>query len=109
MWTPLFFGLHKKSLALVDILALTGTSAWWTKSLFEIGPVRIPGVGDLNPGWLAVPYLGWLSYGESGLGLVDCRVSRAEHGGRSFCSYLLELGIPRLEPGRHQAQEVLDT
>jgi len=56
--------LHKKGLALVDILALTGTSAWWAKSLFEIGPVRVPGVGDLNPGWLAVPYLGWLSYGE---------------------------------------------
>lgn len=32
--------------------------------MFEIGPVRVPGVGDLNPGWLAVPYLGWLSYGE---------------------------------------------
>ncbi|KAH8080128.1 TspO/MBR-related protein [Filobasidium floriforme] len=62
LWTPLFFGLHRKGLALVDILALTGTSAWWAKSLFEIGPVRVPGVGDLNPGWLAVPYLGWLSY-----------------------------------------------
>jgi benzodiazapine receptor len=63
LWTPLFFAFHRKGLALVDILALTGTAAWWTKSLFDLGPVAF-GNYNINPGWLGVPYLMWLTTGE---------------------------------------------
>jgi len=62
LWTPLFFAFHRKGLALIDILALTGTAAWWTKSLFDLGPVAF-GNYNINPGWLGVPYMLWLSTG----------------------------------------------
>jgi benzodiazapine receptor len=72
LWTPLFFGLHQKGLALVDILALTGTVGLWAKQLYNLGPIPLgagqlggKGSWSLNPAWFTVPYLAWLSYGES--------------------------------------------
>ncbi|MFN0069394.1 MAG: TspO/MBR family protein [Limisphaerales bacterium] len=53
LWTPLFFGLHRPDLALVEIvafwlvLAVTVTSFWRVKK---------------TAGVLLLPYLGWVSF-----------------------------------------------
>lgn len=52
-WTPLFFGLQRPGLALVDIVMLMA-AAGWTACLFK----RV----DRIAAWLLVPYLGWLSF-----------------------------------------------
>ena len=50
---PLFFGLHRPIEALVDIVALTGTTAYLT---------YIWGQVDVVAGWALVPYVAWLSF-----------------------------------------------
>jgi benzodiazapine receptor len=106
LWTPLFFGLHQKGLALVDILALTGTVGLWAKQLYNLGPIPLgagqlggKGSWSLNPAWFTVPYLAWLSYGES----LHLRVMRIGIVFMAYacvlvCSYLLELGLSYFEP-----------
>lgn len=52
-WTPLFFGLQRPGLALVDIVMLLA-AACWTALLFK----RV----DRLAAGLLVPYLAWLSF-----------------------------------------------
>jgi tryptophan-rich sensory protein len=97
VWSPLFFLFHRKGLALVDILALTGTTAWWTKTLFDLGPISI-GNFNFNPGWLAVPYMAWLSVGES-RSSSRTRILVKALNNTFWDSYIRQPGIPRAEPG----------
>ncbi|KAG8837368.1 hypothetical protein FRC18_009423 [Serendipita sp. 400] len=53
-WTPIFFGLKKKGLALVDIVSLVGTVFWMTAMLH--GPT-----GGRST-YLLAPYCLWLSF-----------------------------------------------
>ena len=53
VWMPLFFGLHRPIEALVDIVTLTGTTAYLT---------YIWGQVDVVAGWALVPYVAWLSF-----------------------------------------------
>ena len=50
---PLFFGLKRPIEATVDIVALTGITAYLT---------YIWGQVDVIAGWSLVPYLGWLGF-----------------------------------------------
>jgi benzodiazapine receptor len=50
---PLFFGLRKPVLALVDIALLAGMAVGLAYNYNQID--------DVAP-WLVVPYLGWLGY-----------------------------------------------
>jgi translocator protein len=52
-WTPLFFGLKQTGVALVDIVALTGSVFYLTKTLH--GPT------GGKSSYLLVPYCVWLS------------------------------------------------
>lgn len=52
-WSPLFFGLHRIDLALVDIVALWVTIAGTTVAFWRVSPVA---------GGLFVPYLAWVSF-----------------------------------------------
>lgn len=52
-WTPLFFGLHRPGLALVDIVLL------WLALVATITAFRRVHRGA---GWLLVPYLAWVSF-----------------------------------------------
>ncbi|KAF3919808.1 hypothetical protein ABW20_dc0109489 [Dactylellina cionopaga] len=66
IWTPLFFGIERPDLALVDILALGANLAVLTKSYFEIG--------DEVAGWTMVPYLAWIgfaTYLNVGVGVLN--------------------------------------
>ncbi|KAG8791339.1 hypothetical protein FRC17_008763, partial [Serendipita sp. 399] len=53
-WTPIFFGLKKKGLALIDIVSLTATVFWMTATLH--GPTN----GQST--YLLAPYCLWLSF-----------------------------------------------
>ncbi|MCJ1408916.1 hypothetical protein MMC19_002993 [Ptychographa xylographoides] len=53
LWMPLFFGLKRPIEATVDIVALTGITAYLT---------YIWGQVDVIAGWSLVPYLGWLGF-----------------------------------------------
>ena len=53
VWQPLFFGMRKPAIALVDILALLGLNGYLTYSFFQIDEVA---------GWCFVPYVAWLSF-----------------------------------------------
>ncbi len=55
-WTPIFFGLHRPGLALVEILILCG-SIVATMVLFY--PVSAAAA------WLLVPYLAWVSFASA--------------------------------------------
>ena len=50
---PLFFGLHRPVEALVDIVALTGTTAYLT---------YVWGQVDVVAGWALAPYVAWLTF-----------------------------------------------
>ena len=52
-WSPLFFGLHRIDLALLDIVALWVAIAGTMVAFWKITPVA---------GWLFVPYLAWVSF-----------------------------------------------
>jgi tryptophan-rich sensory protein len=52
-WSPLFFGLHRIDLALVDIVLLWGAIVATTIAFGKVTPVA---------GWLFVPYLAWVSF-----------------------------------------------
>lgn len=65
VWMPLFFGLRKPALALVDIVALTANvgslAVLWAK-------------WDPVAAYLMVPYLGWLgfaTYITAGVGVLN--------------------------------------
>ena len=52
-WSPLFFGMHRPDLALLDIIVLdilviATTAVFWRK--------------DRVAGWLMLPYLGWIAF-----------------------------------------------
>ncbi len=53
LWTPLFFGLHRPDLALVDILALWLALAATLLAFWRVRPAA---------GALLVPYLAWSSF-----------------------------------------------
>ncbi|KZS97970.1 TspO/MBR-like protein [Sistotremastrum niveocremeum HHB9708] len=62
LWTPLFFGLKRPGLALLDCTALTGTTVYLTTLLHE------PTGGQST--WLLAPYcawLGWATYLNAGI------------------------------------------
>ena len=52
-WSPLFFGLHRIDLALVDIGALWVAIVVTTFAFWRVTPAA---------GWLFVPYLAWVSF-----------------------------------------------
>jgi translocator protein len=52
-WSPLFFGLHRIDLALVDIVLLWVAIAATMVAFWRVTPVA---------GWLFVPYLVWVSF-----------------------------------------------
>ena len=52
-WSPLFFGLHRIDLALVDIVALWAAIVATTVAFWKVTPVA---------GGLLVPYLAWVSF-----------------------------------------------
>jgi benzodiazapine receptor len=52
-WSPLFFGLHRIDLALMDIVLLWGAIVATTVAFWKVTPVA---------GWLFVPYLAWVSF-----------------------------------------------
>jgi benzodiazapine receptor len=56
LWTPIFFGLKKPSLALAEIVPLWGLIAATAVQFFKIRPVA---------GLLLVPYLLWTTYATS--------------------------------------------
>lgn len=53
LWTPIFFGLEKPGLALVDIISLTGTVFYMTKLTSKFSS---------KAAYLFLPYCAWLSY-----------------------------------------------
>ena len=53
LWMPLFFGLRRPDLALVDILLLGGNVAGLMRQWWQIDPRAF---------WMLVPYAGWLGY-----------------------------------------------
>ncbi|CRG86055.1 Translocator protein homolog [Talaromyces islandicus] len=53
VWMPLFFGLRKPVLALVDIVLQAGMAVGLVYNYHQID--------DVAP-WLVLPYLGWLGY-----------------------------------------------
>jgi len=53
VWMPLFFGLNRPIEAAVDIVALTGTTAYLTYVW--------SGVDEVSA-WCLAPYLGWLGF-----------------------------------------------
>lgn len=53
IWTPLFFGLKRPVLALVDLVALLGTNVYLTSLWSEVDPVA---------SYCLWPYLGWLGF-----------------------------------------------
>lgn len=65
LWMPLFFGLRRPDLALVDVLLLGGNvvglmQAWWQT--------------DRTAFWMLVPYAGWLgfaTYLNAGVGYLN--------------------------------------
>jgi benzodiazapine receptor len=52
-WTPLFFGLHRPDLALMEILLLLGAVGITMRAFFRVRPVA---------GMLLAPYLAWVSF-----------------------------------------------
>jgi translocator protein len=52
-WSPLFFGLHRIDLALVDLVALWAAIVATTVAFWNVTPVA---------GGLFVPYLAWVSF-----------------------------------------------
>jgi len=64
-WTPLFFGLRKPVVALVDIAALVGVNGYLTYMFFNLDKVA---------GWCMVPYMAWLgfaTYLNAGVGYMN--------------------------------------
>ncbi|KAJ7068345.1 TspO/MBR-related protein [Mycena amicta] len=53
LWTPLFFGLKRPGLALIDITAMTATTFYMTKALVPISPAAT---------YLLLPYCAWLAF-----------------------------------------------
>jgi translocator protein len=52
-WSPVFFGMHRIGLALVNIMLLWLAIAGTTVAFWRVVPVG---------GWLFVPYLAWVSF-----------------------------------------------
>lgn len=52
-WSPVFFGMHKIGLALVNIVLLWLAIVGTTVAFWRVSPVA---------GWLFVPYLAWVSF-----------------------------------------------
>jgi tryptophan-rich sensory protein len=52
-WSPLFFGLHRIDLALIDITFLWVAIAGTVVAFWKVSP---------GAGWLLVPYLAWVSF-----------------------------------------------
>ncbi|KAI1344981.1 TspO/MBR-related protein [Xylariaceae sp. FL0016] len=64
-WMPLFFGVRKPVLALIDIVSLVGLNGYLTWSFFQIDNVA---------GWCMVPYMAWLSFAtylNAGVGYMN--------------------------------------
>jgi tryptophan-rich sensory protein len=53
IWSPLFFGLHRIDLALIDIIALWLMIVLTIKTFARVRPVAA---------WLLSPYLVWVSF-----------------------------------------------
>lgn len=53
VWTPIFFGLKKPGLALIDIISLTSTVLWMTNVTRKV---------HTKAAYLFLPYCAWLSY-----------------------------------------------
>ncbi|MEI6083063.1 MAG: TspO/MBR family protein [Verrucomicrobiota bacterium] len=52
-WSPVFFGMHRIGLALVNIVLLWAAIAGTMVAFWKVAPVA---------GWLFVPYLAWVSF-----------------------------------------------
>jgi translocator protein len=72
LWTPLFFGLRRPLIALVDIVALQATIAW---TIVSFARVR------LTAGLLLVPYLAWTAFATALNGAIWWR-NRGSRGRR---------------------------
>ncbi|ODO09905.1 hypothetical protein I350_02128 [Cryptococcus amylolentus CBS 6273] len=53
IWSPIFFGLKQKEIALGNLLALTGTVGAMTAKMYNI---------NTNTLWFLAPYCAWLGY-----------------------------------------------
>ena len=53
MWTPIFFGKHNLSAALVNIVALDVTVLYTIKLFLDV---------DVTAGYLLLPYMAWISF-----------------------------------------------
>jgi translocator protein len=52
-WSPLFFGVHRPRLALVDIVGLGAALVGYTHAARKV---------DRPAAWMMAPYLGWVAY-----------------------------------------------
>ena len=59
LWTPLFFQLKQTGLALLDIVALTGTVYALTNVSSKL---PTPAPAGITPALLFAPYCAWLTY-----------------------------------------------
>lgn len=65
VWMPLFFGLRKPLVALVDIVALVGVNGYLTYTWYGVDEVSA---------WCLAPYLAWLgfaTYLNAGVGYLN--------------------------------------
>ena len=53
LWTPLFFGLHRPSLAFAEIILLWLAIAWTIAAFSRVHRAAA---------WLLAPYLAWVSF-----------------------------------------------
>ncbi|PTL79934.1 TspO/MBR family protein [Vitiosangium sp. GDMCC 1.1324] len=56
LWSPLFFGKHRKRAALTDIAALGVSLAAYTATARRVDPLAA---------WMMVPYLGWVGFASA--------------------------------------------
>lgn len=77
-WTPLFFGAHRLTAALVLIVALLG---WGIVTTVLFGRVR------RTAAWLIVPFLAWIAFASAltqGIHALNPEAERVAPGGHTF-------------------------
>ncbi len=56
IWSPLFFAAHRPKAALVDLLAMFGTSTAYAVTAAKV---------DRPAAWMIAPYVGWIGFAGS--------------------------------------------